>query len=92
MRLGKLAGWRGILAGIALLVLGLWAVTYTCNTETAACKGAEPWPGATGFLYGAGWVVAILGIALFVVAAVAWIVRVTRERSQGPRSGQTDDR
>ena len=49
-------------------MLGFWAVSYTCNTETAACKGAEPWPGASGFLYGAGWVVGAVGIALIVTA------------------------
>ena len=92
MRLGWSAGWRGILAGIALLVLGLWAVVYTCNTETAACKGAEPWPGATGFLYGGGWVVGVVGVALFVAAVVAWIVRAARERSQAPTSPQVDGR
>ncbi|HET9310461.1 MAG TPA: hypothetical protein VFP41_04460 [Actinomycetota bacterium] len=92
MRLGWFAGWRGILAGIALLVLGLWAVVYTCNTETAACKGAEPWPGATGFLYGGGWVVGVVGVALFVAAVVAWIVRAARERSQAPTSPQVDGR
>jgi hypothetical protein len=87
MRFGWLAGWRGILAGIVLVVLGFWAVTYTCNTETAACKGAEPWPGATGFLYGAGWVVGVVGVALIVVAAVSWIVRAARERSQAHANG-----
>jgi len=92
MRLGWFAGWRGILAGIALLVLGLWAVVYTCNTETAACKGAEPWPGATGLLYGGGWVVGVVGVALIVAAVVAWIVRAARERSQAPTSPQAGGR
>jgi len=74
------------------LVLGLWAVVYTCNTETAACKGAEPWPGATGFLYGGGWVVGVVGVALIVAAVVAWIVRAARERSQAPTSPQVGGR
>jgi hypothetical protein len=92
MRLSKLAGWRGIVAGIVLVVLGFWAVTYTCNTETAACKGAEPWPGATGFLYGAGLVVGVVGVALILAAAIAWIVRASRERAQAARSPQPSDR
>ncbi|MGH2539928.1 MAG: hypothetical protein ACRDGK_05365 [Actinomycetota bacterium] len=88
MRLSRLAGWRGIALGIVLAVLGVWAVSYTCNTETAACKGAEPWPGASGFLYGAGWVVGVVGIALIVIAAIAWIVRAARERSHAHASPQ----
>jgi len=86
MRLSRLAGWRGIVVGIVLAVLGFWAVSYTCNTETAACKGAEPWPGASRFLYGAGWVVGAVGIALIVTATIAWIVRATRGRSQAQAS------
>jgi hypothetical protein len=92
MRLSKLAGWPGIVAGIVLVILGFWAVAYTCNTETAACKGAEPWPGATGFLYGAGLVVGVVGVALILAAAIAWIVRASRERAQAPRSPQPNDR
>jgi hypothetical protein len=92
MRLRDLAGWRGIVAGIVLVILGFWAFTYTCNTEVAACKGAEPWPGAMGYLNAAGWVVALLGLVLIVVAVVAWIVRAVRDRSRAPRSPQTSDR
>jgi hypothetical protein len=45
-----------------------------------------------GYLNAAGWVVALLGLVLIVVAVVAWIVRAVRDRSQAPRSPQTSDR
>ncbi len=82
MRLRDLAGWRGVVAGIVLFVLGLWADSYTCNTHVAACKGVEPWPGAMGVLNTAGLVIGVLGIVLTVVALVAWIARAVRDRSQ----------
>ena len=78
--LRRLAGWRGVVLGIAFVVLGVWAFAFTCNTETAACKGAEPWPTVPGFLHAAGWVVAILGLVVVLIAVVAWIDRSARSR------------
>ncbi|MGZ8597330.1 MAG: hypothetical protein ACXWXN_05735 [Actinomycetota bacterium] len=73
-------GWRGGLVGIASVVLGAWAVVYTCNTETFACKGAVPWPGTAGFMNRAGWVVAVVGLALIGVVVIAWVLRAVRGR------------
>lgn len=78
LALRSFLGWRGAVVGVALVLLGSWAVVYTCNTETAACKGAAPWPGMTGWLYGAGWVIAIVGLAVIGAVAVAWIVQAAR--------------
>ena len=80
MHLRKLAGWRGVVLGIALVGLGIWAFTYTCNTETAACKGLEPWPSVPGALHVAGWVAATLGLVLIIAVSIAWIVRAARVR------------
>jgi hypothetical protein len=79
-------GWRGIAVGIVCVALGAWAFVYTCNTETAACKGVAPWPGGAGFLNRAGWVVAAAGLVLIVVVVIAWIVRAARGHAKEPRS------
>ena len=75
MRLSKLAGWRGVVLGIVLVGLGIWAVAYTCNTETAACKGVEPWAGVPWAMHVAGWVSAALGLVTVIAALGAWITR-----------------
>lgn len=80
--LRRLAGWRGVVVGIAFVALGIWAFGYTCNTETAACKGAEPWPTLPGLLHRAGWVMAILGLVVIVASLAAWTDRVARTRSK----------
>jgi hypothetical protein len=82
MTLRSFAGWRGVVVGIAFVALGIWAFGYTCNTETAACKGAEPWPTLPGLLYRAGWVMAILGLVVIVASLAAWTDRVARTRSK----------
>ena len=73
MTLRSFAGWRGVAVGIVFVALGIWAFAYTCNTETAACKGAEPWPTLPGLLYRAGWVMAILGLVVMVASLAAWV-------------------
>ena len=78
----ELPGWRGVVVGITFVALGIWAFAYTCNTETAACKGAEPWPTLPGLLYRAGWVMAILGLVVIVASLAAWVDRVARTRSK----------
>ena len=91
MTLSSFVGWRGVTVGIGCVVLGAWAVVYTCNTETAACKGAVPWPGTTGFMYRAGWTVAIAGLVLIGVVVIAWVLRAVRgdaEASGSPGSGE----
>ena len=80
MHLGKLAGWRGVVLGIVLVGLGIWSVTYTCNTETAACKGVGPWPAAPWALHVAGWVAAALGLVTVIIALGAWIIRAAGSR------------
>ena len=62
------------------VALGISAFAYTCNTETAACKGAEPWPSLPGLLYRAGWIMAILGLVVIVASLASWIDRVARTR------------
>ena len=80
MHLSKLAGWRGVVLGIVLVGLGIWAFAYTCNTETAACKGLVPWPTVPGALHAAGWVAAALGLVTVVASLIAWIGRAARSR------------
>ena len=80
MHLSKLAGWRGVVLGIVLVGLGIWAFAYTCNTETAACKGLVPWPTVPGVLHAAGWVAAALGLVIVVASLIAWIGRAARSR------------
>lgn len=75
MRGRRLLGWRGAALGVGCLLLGVWAVIYACNTETASCKGVRPWPAITGLMYRAGWVAAILGLTLAAIAVVGWITR-----------------
>jgi hypothetical protein len=59
-------------------VLGAWAVLYACNTATAACKGAAPWPGLEGTMHRGGWVLIVLGIVVMLASAIAGIIRVAR--------------
>ena len=66
--------------GIVLVGLGIWPFAYTCNTETAACKGLEPWPSVAGVLHAAGWVAAALGLVIVIGASIAWIARAVRSR------------
>ena len=80
VQLRRLAGWRGVVLGIVLVGLGIWAVAYACNTETAACKGLEPWPAGAGALRVAGWVAAILGLVTVIAALGAWISRAASSR------------
>jgi heme/copper-type cytochrome/quinol oxidase subunit 2 len=89
--LSSFAGWRGAVVGIACVVLGAWAVVYTCNTETAACKGAVPWPGTAGFMYQAGWIVAIAGLVLIGVVVIAWVLRAVRGHAEAPGSPRSDE-
>jgi membrane protein implicated in regulation of membrane protease activity len=84
-------GWRGIVVGIACVVLGAWAVVYTCNTETAACKGVVPWPGGAGFMNRTGWVAVVAGIVLIIVVVVAWVIRAARERRDTASGSQRSD-
>lgn len=80
VHLRKLAGWRGVVLGIVLVGLGIWADAYTCNTQTAACKGVEPWPTLPWVLHVAGWVAATLGLVTIVAALGAWITRAANSR------------
>ena len=80
MHLRKLAGWRGVVLGIVLVGLGIWAFAYTCNTQTAACKGLEPWPTLPWVLHAAGWVAAALGLVIVVASLIAWVGRAARSR------------
>lgn len=86
MSRSSFVGWRGGIVGIACVVLGAWAVVSTCNTETAACKGAVPWPGTAGFMNRAGWVVTVVGLVLIGVVVIAWVLRAVRGRqaASGP--------
>ena len=52
--------------------LGIWAFAYTCNTETAACKGLVPWPTVPGALHAAGWVAVASGLVTVVASLIAW--------------------
>jgi hypothetical protein len=76
--LSSFVGWRGVLIGVALVVLGAWAVVYTCNTETAACKGAVPWPGTAGLMNRGGWVVVVVGLVVLGATVIAWVARAVR--------------
>lgn len=91
MSLSNFWGWRGALVGLALVVLGGWAVVYSCNTEPAACKGAAPWPGTAGLTNRAGWVVVVVGLAVIGAVGVAWTVRAVRRQPQAPRPPQPGD-
>jgi hypothetical protein len=82
MNLRTFAGWRGVVVGVVAMVLGAWAVMYTCNTETAACKGVVPWPGTAGFMNKVGWFLVVAGIVVIVVAVIAWISRVAGGRAK----------
>jgi CHASE1-domain containing sensor protein len=80
VHLSKLAGWRGVVLGIVLVGLGIWAVAYTCNTETAACKGLEPWPTMPWALHAVGWAAVALGLVTVIAALGAWISRAAGSR------------
>lgn len=74
----RLFGLGGVLIGLVCLVLGLWAFTYACNTETAACKGLVPWPRPEGFIWLAGWVLGVIGLIIIIIAIVGAVIRMAR--------------
>jgi hypothetical protein len=64
--------------GLIAFAIGAWGVVYSCNSATAACKGAAPWPGLEGTLNRVGWVLVVAGLLVVLASIVAAIGRAVR--------------